>query len=229
VSGCSITSKWLSDEPIDVMIPSPTRAIRADGDAGPDLEFHAVFRHGRERRFAAGAIGAVDHLRVDARLHGIKNVAAGQVDGAGAVEVEVEVGAMGGDEGPDHTRHVAAGEVVGLEAASRDVAADSRLRGHDLRLHDRAGIHLAQAHAQELEKRDGRLRPEGLKPELPVVEDQQEQREREQAEHEAQADEHGKRNLCGNGIHGGTSLGRMALKPSSGIAPGKIGRETRLF
>ena len=35
VSGCSMTSKWLSAEPIDVMIPSPTRAMIVSSVAPP--------------------------------------------------------------------------------------------------------------------------------------------------------------------------------------------------
>ena len=35
LSGCSITSKWLSAEPIDVMIPSPTRAMIVSSVAPP--------------------------------------------------------------------------------------------------------------------------------------------------------------------------------------------------
>ena len=91
--------------------------IGADGDPGPDLELDAVPGDGRERRLAAGAVGTVDDLRVHARLHRIEHVAAGKVDGTGAVEVEVEVGAMGRDQGADHAGHVSAGEVMGLETA----------------------------------------------------------------------------------------------------------------
>ena len=47
-------------------------------------------------RLAAAAVGAVDDLGIDARLHGVEDVAAGEVDGAGPVEVEVDVGALGG-------------------------------------------------------------------------------------------------------------------------------------
>ena len=44
-------------------------------------------------------IGAVDHFRIHAGLHGVEHVAAGQVDGGRAVEVEVDVGPLGGDDG----------------------------------------------------------------------------------------------------------------------------------
>ena len=52
-----------------------------------------------ERGLAARVgVGAVDHLGIDAGLDGVEHVAAGQVDGGGAVEIQVDVGPMGGDD-----------------------------------------------------------------------------------------------------------------------------------
>ena len=52
-----------------------------------------------ERRLADFVrVGAVDHFGIDAGLHGFEHVAAGQVDGGGAVEVQVDVGPMRGDD-----------------------------------------------------------------------------------------------------------------------------------
>ena len=49
-------------------------------------------------RLRALGVGAIDHLGVDAGLHGVQHVAAGQVDGRRLVEIEVDVGAVGGDD-----------------------------------------------------------------------------------------------------------------------------------
>ena len=66
------------------------------------------------------AAGAVDHLGIDAGLHGLEHVAAGQVDGRGQLEVEVDdLGLVGGDQRADHQRHVAAGQVMGLQGLAR--------------------------------------------------------------------------------------------------------------
>ena len=54
---------------------------------GLDLQLDAVLRHAVERLPAAAAAGAVDHLGIDAGLHGLQHVAAGQVDGRGQLEV----------------------------------------------------------------------------------------------------------------------------------------------
>ena len=124
------------------------------------------------------------------RLHGVENVAAGEVDRTGAVEVEVEVGPLGGDQGSGHPGHVAAGEGVGLEPAWRDVVAQTGLRRHDLGLDDRPRVDLAETHAEELEKCHRRLRPVGLEPELSVIEDKQEHRQGDEPEDDRGAREH---------------------------------------
>ena len=60
--------------------------------------------------------GAVDHLGIDARLHGFEHVAAGQIDRRGHAEVEFDIfGFSRGDDGTDHQRHVAAGQIMGFE------------------------------------------------------------------------------------------------------------------
>ena len=88
------------------MIPSPTRAMTVSSVAPPIsclmlvrtvtrariLQLDAVAGNGAERRlFRFLRIGAVDHFRIDARLHGVEHVAAGQVDGRCAIEVEIDV------------------------------------------------------------------------------------------------------------------------------------------
>ena len=107
MSGFSMTTRWLSAEPIEVMIPSPTRAMTVSSvappisclmlvrtrDAGPNLQLDAVGDGAEGRLFRFLRIGAIDHFRIDARLHGVEHVAAGKVDRGCTVEVEVDVGA----------------------------------------------------------------------------------------------------------------------------------------
>ena len=89
--------------------------VGADGDAGLDLQLDAVLRDAVERFAAEAARGAVDDLGVDARLHGLEHVAAGQVDGGRQLEIEIELRLAGGNQRADHQRHVAAGQVMGLQ------------------------------------------------------------------------------------------------------------------
>ena len=61
--------------------------VRPHGDAGLHLELNAVLGDGVERLAACRVLRrAVDHLGIDARLHGLEHVAAGQVDGGGQLE-----------------------------------------------------------------------------------------------------------------------------------------------
>ena len=129
-SGFSITCRWLSDEPMAVMMPSPTRAMIVSSVAPPISCSMFVRTVTRARTFNSTPflamapsvvrprplrVGAIDHLRINAGLHGVEHVAAGQIDGRGAIEIEIDVGPMGGDDGLDHVGHVAAGQVMGLQ------------------------------------------------------------------------------------------------------------------
>ena len=85
--------------------------------AGFDLELDAVFGHGVERFAAGAARRAIDHLGIDARLHGFEHVAAGQVDGRRQFKVEVDrLGLLRGDDRPNHQRHIAACQVMSFQA-----------------------------------------------------------------------------------------------------------------
>lgn len=62
----------------------------------------------------AAITGVSMTLGVYAHLHGVEHVAAGKVDGAGALEIKRYAGALRGYEGVYHPVHVAARKVVGL-------------------------------------------------------------------------------------------------------------------
>ena len=81
--------------------------ICPDGDAGLGPKLYAVLGYGRYYR------GLYD-LGVYAHLHGVEHVAAGEVYGAGALEIKRYAGALRGYEGVDYPVHVAACKVVGL-------------------------------------------------------------------------------------------------------------------
>ena len=202
-SGFSITSRWSFDEPIDVMIPSPTRAMIVSSVAPPISCARFVRTVTRARTFSSTpflatalkraaarflGVGAVDHFGIDAGAHGVEHVAAGQVDRRGPVEVEIDVGPMRGDERVDHARHVAAGQVVGFEPARGDagvrIGADARLHRHDLGLDDRAGVDLPQAHADQAQHAHMGIGHEGLQPELAVAEGHEGEHEQDDEPHQ---------------------------------------------
>ena len=99
-----------ADQPVDV---------GPDGHLGLHLELDAVLGDAVDRLPALGRVGAVDDLGIDARLHGLEHVAAGQVDRGGPLVRQRDVGPVGGDQGADDVGHVAAGQVVGLQAPGR--------------------------------------------------------------------------------------------------------------
>ena len=171
-----------------VMMPSPTRAMIVSSVAPPINCSMFVRTVTRARTFNSTPflaialsvvrlqsfrVGAVDHLRIDAGLHGVEHVAAGQVDGRGPVEIQVDVGAMGGNNRLDHVRHAAAGQIVGLEPPGADAGlffrADARLHRHDLAQNNDVLIDVSKAHADQAQQADigaGHVRP---KPDFPVI------------------------------------------------------------
>src|SRR5439155_26558027 len=76
-----------------------TVELGAHGDAGPGLELNAVAADAVERRPPLGRIGAIDHLRVDAGLDGIEDVAAGEIDGRRNPPGQIDTGLVGGNDG----------------------------------------------------------------------------------------------------------------------------------
>ena len=74
-------------------------------------------------------IGHVDDLGIHAGLHGIENIAAGQVDGGGGLPGQIDAGLAGGDHGVDDPLHVAAGQQMAFHFRLADLQAG--LRGLD--------------------------------------------------------------------------------------------------
>src|SRR5205814_1210455 len=85
--------------------------IRPDRDLRLDLQLDAILGDAVDRLSPGAGVGAGDDLGIDAGLHGLEHVAAGQVDGRGPLVRQRDIGAVGGDQGADHIGYVAAGQV----------------------------------------------------------------------------------------------------------------------
>ncbi len=82
--------------------------VGAHGHAGAGLELNAVLCNPVEGRSRTAArVRTVDHLGADAGLDGFEHVSTGQVDGRRRFPVEVDLGAVGDDEGLDDPADIA--------------------------------------------------------------------------------------------------------------------------
>jgi hypothetical protein len=153
------------------------RAADQPGDVGAHRgarlgeQLDAVLGDGGDAR--ARVLRAVDDARVDAGLHRLEHVAAGEVDAGRRLERELDAGAVGRDQRAHDVQDIAAREVVRLQVARLD--GDAGLDRGDLRLRDRLGAHLAQRHHQQLEESDVRVGREAAHEEPDVLEQDDEQ------------------------------------------------------
>ena len=106
------------------------------GDAGLHLQLDAVLGLAVDRGLAHRRAGHVDHFRIHAGLHGVENVAAGEVDRGRGLPRQIDVGLVGGDHRVDDALHVAAGQDVRLHLGLRDMSSPART-GLDARVDDR--------------------------------------------------------------------------------------------
>ena len=116
--------------------------IGPHGDTGLDAQLNAVLGHGTDH-------GGFNDFGVDAHLHGFEHVAAGQVDGAGPFEAQVDIGTVRRNEGVDDAVHIAAGQVMGFQLV--DVHIEAGLVRLDQGQHDLPRYHAAQPHADEVD------------------------------------------------------------------------------
>ncbi len=83
----------------------------------------------------------------------------------------------------NHARHIAAGQIVGFQAARGDagvrIGADAGLHGHDFGLHDDARVDLPQAHSHQGQQADPGVGHVRLKPQLAIGENQKQKNEEE--------------------------------------------------
>ena len=131
-----------------------------------DVGAHRHPREGQELDAVLGHrrhLGGRDHLGIDAHLHRLEDIAAGQVDRRRLLVGERDSRLVGGDEGVDHPLHVAPGEEVTLQVVGAEL--NPRLVRADQRQHDGPGIDPAKAHAEQGEERHPDTGKEGGQPE----------------------------------------------------------------
>ena len=109
-------------------------------------------------------IGHIDDFRIDAGAHrfehGLAGALGGEIDRAGAIEIERDAGLVRGDQREDDLADVAAGEIMRLERIARDI--DAGFHRGDAVIDDQADRHFAQAHSEhfaDADRRIGNARP----------------------------------------------------------------------
>ena len=184
-------------------MPSPTRAMIVSSVAPPTKRSRFVRTVTRALAFtpmpslatpsivvlAAAGVRTVDDLGIDARAHrlehGFAGALGGEVDGAGAVEIQRDARLVRGDQREDHLVDIAAGEVMRFERVGRHEQPGFHRR--DAAIDDQPGRHAAQAHKDEREKAHRRVSRHGPDVDADEIEDQQ--RGDEDDDHEDAEDE----------------------------------------
>ena len=190
--------------PIELTMPSPTRAMIVSSVAPPTNR--SRFERTVTRAFtftpmpswatpsmvvlAHVGAGRVDDLRVDAGAdgfeHGLAGALGGEIDGAGAVEIERDAGFVRGDEREDDLVHVAAGEIMRFERIARDI--DAGFDRGDAGIDDHSNRHFAQTHPEHFEQSHRRVREPRAEPKIEESENKNEKDKREERE-DAEADQ----------------------------------------
>ena len=117
--------------------------VGTHGHAGLGYQLDTVLGHSRYWR-------SVDNLGIYGHLHGLKHVAARQVNGGSLLEVEGDVGLVGADEGVYNPADVALGQIVGLKFVGVEFKAGLGAGNHSLDNGSRRD--LAPAHQNKLDQ-----------------------------------------------------------------------------
>ena len=152
--------------------------VGAHGHAGAGLDLNAVNGHAIHGSTALARIGAVNHLGLHAGLHGFQHVAAGQVNGAGAVKGQGDIGLVRCNQRGHHAEHVAARKKVRFQTGSGGF--QSGLDRHDAGIDDGVGAHFAQAHGNERQEGHMRARHRRLDVQPAVLKDENQKDETDQ-------------------------------------------------
>ncbi len=145
----------------------------------------------RRRRWSAapiGGFGHVDDLWVHAGLHGIENVAAGQVDRGGRLPGQIDIGLVGGDHRVDHALHIPAGKNVRFHFRRTD--AKSRAMRLDARVNDDERAHVSHPHAKQIDQAGVRTADGGPDIQLEKLPDHREQNEKDNDDDDEDGDKH---------------------------------------
>ena len=215
-----MTSKWLVAEPIDVMIPSPTRAMIVSSVAPPISCWRFVRTVTRARILSSTPfLATADSVDLPLAVSG-QSITLGltlvwtasstsrpaMIDRTGAVEVEVKIGTVGHDQRTDHAGHVTTGEIVRLQSLR---AVKSGPRPACVAMIRACTIVRALTFRRLMPRssrnRHRRLRPVSLKPELPIVEDKEEHRQHGEPDEDRSADKDFRRQAYGARVHASDS------------------------
>jgi hypothetical protein len=134
-------------------IPSPTRAMTVSSPVDIGADGHTRDRDELDTVFGnRGNLRRLDDLRNNRHLDRFENIAAGQIDGGGALEWQRDVGLIRRDHGVDQSDDIAARKEMRLEIVERNIKpgfdrADAR-RDYGSRRHP------PESHADESEKSD---------------------------------------------------------------------------
>ena len=158
--------------------------MRAHRDARFYFRADAIFRDAVDRRAAHRWIGHVDHFGINARAHrfehGLARAFGGEIDGAGAIEIERDAGFVGRDQSEDNLPDIAAREVVGLERIARNL--DASFHRGDAVIDNHSHGNFTQAHPDHFSERDRRVRDPGADPKPEEIEKDDAEDEREERE-----------------------------------------------
>ncbi len=156
--------------------------VGADGDTGADAEGDAIFGDGVNFTTAAHfGMWAVDDFGVDAGADSFDNGFAGafdgEVDGAGAIEVEGDASFVRSDEGEHDLGDVATGEVVGFELVGED--GDAGFGSGDAGIDEEGVGYAAQPHGDEGGEANGAVGDTGAEPDVKEFADEEEDDKRQ--------------------------------------------------
>src|SRR5690606_10265084 len=118
--------------------------IRSHGHARAGLELDAVAGDRINGRATELGVRHIDELGIHRGLHGVEDVATGEVDRAGGVKWQLDLGFARRDESVHDTRNATAGEVVGFELVRGDGRTNVGLHSLDSAVHDDIGAHLPE-------------------------------------------------------------------------------------
>ena len=178
----------LADARDDRLVRRPAdqpRDVRADRHARLGEHLDPVLRHGRDLGLARGGIGTVDHLGGHAGAHGVQEVAASEVDAGGGAEVQVDAGAVGGDQRAHDAHDVAPGQKVRLEVALVDPG-DARLDQVDACVDDDRRGDAPQAHRHHVEEPHAGARQDRADVEVGVAQEDEQEGEEGEREQDVQ-------------------------------------------
>ena len=123
---------------------------------------------------------------MDAGLHRVEHVAAGQIDGRRPIKIQIDVGPLSGNNRLNDIHDVATCQKVGFQPLGGNAIArgdvQTGLGSHDLGIDDDRRSHLSEVHADQAGHADFGSRREGLDPHGAEGQERNDRAQRQQAE-----------------------------------------------